>query len=440
MKKLIATLLVITLIALTSISAFAFPSMHITAETHPFEMPRTTWHDGTVAVTGFSEEGDFDFVDVRIRGRGNSTWYADWAPVKRPLRLRFDQQPRSMFGSEYAARDWILLSNHRDGSLLRNYAAFDFTRRMDTDMQYVPMAQNFHMYINGEYYGIYLLTDERDVNPGRMDLTFNEDPALSDFFLEFCIRLPYEGGTENDHYVMVNDRPYDIRFPGSGSQRRAQAEHLRDYLYQVSNAIQSRDFDLITSLIDIDTFVDFYIVAELFHNQSLHYSSTFMYITDKGEGRRLFMGPIWDFDADYGGPIRRSVMARNPITHSPLPPNYWYSNLLAVPQFSAAVTTRWNQLVADGVPQATVAQVRHVATTHRADFERNIQRFPTFERYTRNYERDARNFADWMENRISWLNLHFNGQSEIFTTLWASTWYNWLLFFFGFGFIWMWFC
>ena len=28
---------------------------------------------------------------------------------------------------------------------------------------------------------------------------------------------------------------------------------------------------------------------------------------------------------------------------------------------------------------------------------------------------------------------------EIFSTGWASTWYNWLLFFLGFGFIWMWF-
>jgi len=402
-----------------SASEWGLPSMHITADNHPFHMPRTQWHDGMVAVTGFSEDGDFDFVDVRLRGRGNSTWYQDWALEKRPLRLRFEAEPRSMFGSEYIARDWILLADARDPTLLRNYSAFDFTRRMGTNMQYVPMAQQFHLYINGEYKGVYLLTDERDVNDGRMDLTFNEDPALSDFFLEFCVRVPNEGGTEGDHFVMVNGKPYDIRFPTSGSQRRAHAQHLQDFLYEVSEAIRYGCWCRVEHLIDLDSFVDFYLVMELFHNKSINYSSTFMYITDKGNGQQLFMGPIWDFDHVYDGTPWHLVLSPPFPQHSS--GNYWFRNLLAMPEFRAAVRTRWNQLMVDGIPQATVARVRYLADTYSEDFARNFERQTFFD----NHQRSVRHYTRWLDMRICALNRHFNARTPSLHTRWPNTQLNW---------------
>ncbi|MCL2447216.1 MAG: CotH kinase family protein [Oscillospiraceae bacterium] len=437
--KVIAVLLVLVLGAqvfglsasATQAQTWGLPSMHITAENHPFHMERATWHDGMVSVSDFSAEGDFEPVDVRLRGRGHSTWWANDAARKRPLRLRFEQEHRSMFGSEYVARDWILLANHFDASLLRNYAALDFARRMGVNMQYVPMAQNFHLYINDEYAGVYLLTDERDVNPGRMNLTFNEDPALSEFFLEFCVRVPNEGGTEGDHFVMVNDRPYDIRFPGSGSQRRAHADHLRGFIYEVSEAIRDGCWCTIERLIDVDSFVDFYIVNELFHNRSLHYSSKFMNITMQDGRQRLAMGPIWDFDHNYGGGPRSLILSRSPLEPY-YEPNYWFPNLLQRPYFSEAVTSRWNQLVADGIPQATAARVRHMADTYRADFERNHAHFGI-----EGLERNTRSFVNWLETRTDFLTAHFNG-NMIFSTNWPATWVNWLLFFLGFGWIWMW--
>ena len=63
------------------------PVMHIYTPSSPF-VDRELWQNGSVSLTGAPEgEYNFDEVGARIRGRGNSTWWA--GPDKRPLRFRF---------------------------------------------------------------------------------------------------------------------------------------------------------------------------------------------------------------------------------------------------------------------------------------------------------------------------------------------------------------
>ncbi|MCL2195249.1 MAG: CotH kinase family protein, partial [Oscillospiraceae bacterium] len=369
---------------------WGFPSIHIFADNHPFHMPRAEWHLGRVTVPGWFED-----VEVGLRGRGHSTWYHHRSEEKRPLRLRFDNPNRALF-SDNAHRDWILLANHHDRSLLRTYAAFDFATRMGARMQYVPMAQNLHLYINGEYHGVYILTDERDVGPDRMNLTFNEDPALSEFFIEYCLRSFTSGDIENDHFVVVNGRPYDIRFPTSGSQRRAHAEHLQGLIYGVSEAIRYACWCILETYICVDSFVDFFLINEFMHNLSMHYSSTFMNFTVQEDGRQvLAMGPIWDFDHGYFGGARSSVLQRHGLLDGRRTQNYWFVTLMQRPQFRQLVAERWTQLMDDGVQHATIARVRHMAEYYNADFQRNHDAFG----WRTRHERSANELLDWMQRR-----------------------------------------
>ena len=69
--------------------------------------------------SGFAEIG---FTDAGIRGRGHSTWKWD----KKPWRVKFDSGV-SLFGL-HKAKDWVLLANYSDKSLIRNVVAFDMAR------------------------------------------------------------------------------------------------------------------------------------------------------------------------------------------------------------------------------------------------------------------------------------------------------------------------
>ncbi|MCL2447281.1 MAG: CotH kinase family protein, partial [Oscillospiraceae bacterium] len=289
--------------------------------------------------------------------------------------------------------------NGPDNTQLRTHMAMDFNRRMNTNMHYVSIAQPVHVYVNGEYVGIYTLTDERDASPGRMDLHLRENPADSDFFVEYCFRIPEPGDVEGNHFVKVNGRGYDIRFPENGAQRREHAPYIQAYLYRVSEAIRARDFDALTSLIEVSTFVDYYIILEFFHNLTHQHSNVLMSLSGEGDQRLLRMGPIWDFDSyfqDLPYNLDQLVCPTSSII-SQRDPNYyfyWFGNLVRIPEFAELVRERWAQLRADGIPQQSIDQMRHMAETYRADFER--------------YRGDAifnavQEHTEWFEARMEWL-------------------------------------
>jgi len=388
-----------------------FPSLHIYSELDPFDIDRELWHDGHIGN-----------LSVRLRGRGNSTWWN--GPDKRPLRFRFEQ-PMSVLGSENIARDWILLANHFDKSLLRNYAALNFAGMLG-GMDFVPSATNLHLYVNGEYMGVYLLTDERDVGPGRMELEWNEDPSLSGFFLELDARAP-DGGTEDEDFVMVNGMAFDLRWPGSSLMTPEHVEYVKDYLEAVSLAVRSQNFEEIVELIDITTFVDFYLVQEFFKNADVHSLSVFMHIKGEGDERRLFMGPVWDFDIAAGN-LREQMLGEGPENLYAAIVNYWYRNLMNTPEFFDAVVTRWNEIRDEAVAQ-TIALVQETAIRYQAEFERNFERHPIMgvEKWSTPDEilmiEDFMSHVDylinWMQGRADWLDDAFNGRIPDFDPLWA---------------------
>jgi hypothetical protein len=331
-----------------------------------------------------------------------------------------------MLGSDFIASDWILLPDHFDTSLVRNYTAFYFARQMNTSMRYVPGGQHVHLYINGEYVGVYLVTDERDND--RMDLTWHDDPSLSDFFLEMCRRVPGEGGVQNRDWVNVHGSPFDIRMP-SAYRSPVHAEYIRNYLVTVFNTIGSQIFEEIIMVIDLETWVDFIIINEITRNHSIGYSNVFMYTQGHGNSRMLYLGPVWDFDLSMGrffpysqhteGLLITDIYSNN---NSFTPFRFLYHHLMDVPEFRNAVEDRWNELVLESVPELTISHIMDLVTEYEYDFNRNFVRHPVFGIMfgaigghtppeileIHSFTGQVEFLADWLSRRVEWLDAYFN--------------------------------
>ena len=396
----------------------SLPILRIETYYDPFTQERTFWHYGTIALTGACDERDFEDVNIRVRGRGNSTWWRGMG--KRPLRFRF-REARPVL-SENTGRDWILLANHFDRSLLRNYAALTLGNKLD-GLSFTPVPHHVQLYVNGEYMGVYLLTDERNTEPGRLNITWDEDPAESGFFLELDARA-YQTGILNETYIIVSGLYYDLRYPDDLLPEHV--EYVRAYLEVVSYAIRRQSFDELLTLIDLDSFVDFYIVQEFFKDIDARDLSTFMYISGSGENRRLFMGPIWDFDLAAGN------AANQPLGYGPeglyvAEFNYWFRNLMRRPEFFEAVQTRWNGIRHNEFAE-TLEHVRHVATYYQNEFERNFIRHPNaFRRAFMPTPREileidyfmghVEHLLNWMETRANWFDEFLNGDMAFYDHL-----------------------
>jgi len=393
-----------------------FPSVHITTYYNPFTVEREFWHDGTVSITGAATGQNFTDSSAQIRGRGNSTWRN--GQDKRPLRIRFDTE-QAILGSDYEATDWILLANHFDRSLMRNYAALHLGGLL-SGLCFTPVSNHIHLYVNGEYMGVYNLTDERDVNPGRMQLDRSSTPGRSDFFFELDARASTDG-VLNETFIRVNGLNYDMRFPGSSRRTPEHVEYLYNYISSVSYAIRNQSFDEVLALIDLDSFIDFYLVHELFKEYDVvNQLSIFMYIQGRGEDRRLFMGPIWDFDLAAGN-FKNQPLGRGPEDLYVAVFNYWYRYLMHRPEFFDAVVDRWNE-IADREIAQTIEHVRHTATRYQAEFERNFERHPIMGVAIENVMTppemlEVEDFMghvewllDWLEARVIWMDDFFNGR------------------------------
>ena len=394
-----------------------FPTLYITSAQHPFhvephayndEIPfwhaqRITWHDGFVTLSG-----EIENAGVQLRGRGNSSWWG--APEKRPLRIRF-HEPQVLIESGYAHRDWILLANAFDHSMLRNYFVLRLANLMG-NTGFVPSSRFVHLYINGSYVGVYQLTDERDVGEGRLELLPHPNPAISEYLLELDRR---------SDSIEVYYRNYRIRFPSENNQTQQHVEYVKDYLYAVSNAIRARDWLAITMLIDVPSFVDFYIIQEFTKDVDVAFSSKFMQIRSTDSERRLYLGPVWDFDLSLGLIFHEHHEAG--IDNSPegiwaAKANYWFENLIEIPEFREAVVGRWKEVTEHYIP-LSMEDALYMANTHQEDFERNFSIHSIAVLYSLRLG-EAKQFETYMEHVVFLIDFivdRANWLDEYFTTL-----------------------
>ena len=416
--------------------AVDFPALHLTSQYDPFTVERTFWHDGTLSVTSTVEEYAFTDAAVRIRGRGNSTWVQ--GADKRPLRLRF-AEPIHLFDSDYAHRDWILLANHFDTSLMRNHMALHLASLLD-GLDFTPSSRFVHLYVNEMYMGVYELTDERDVASGRAPLIFDADPTISEYFFELDGHLlgwQAADNVEGEDFFTIDDMAFDIRYPSSRDWS-GHLEYLHDFVQNVHDTIYSRDFDAIAALIDLPSFIDFYLVQELTKNADVSAFSVFMTLRGQGEQRRIYFGPVWDFDRSSGNVL----ISPEPDYIFAAAQNTWFRELLEVPEIFTLVAARFNE-IRDVQIADTIAHVRALAVQYEHSFDRNFDRHPnllgqphrpTPEKLWRidSFMGHVDYLTAWLEARILWLDDFFNERpttdtlwfDEPFDLFWALVLYH----------------
>jgi len=392
-----------------------FPTLHINTAQHPFDMERGFFHwiDGSISLEGM-QVYDFVEMDVRVRGRGNTTWM--WAPEKRPLRLRF---PRPVYfpGSLYAHQDWILLANHFDVSMLRNHAAFYLSNLM-CNIPFTHVSHFVHVYINGVYYGVYELTDERDTGPGRANLHLNTNPALSEYLFELDGHL-WGRGMRGEivpgvDFFSVDGRDYDLRFPRQ-QDWNGHREYLQAFVYRVSDAIHTQDYETIRAVIDVESFIDYYLVMEWMKVADVGWFSVFMSVRGVGDERRLHFGPVWDFDRSAGHMPEEA----EPEGLWAARVNRWFYSLLAVPEIAALRTERWNEIYAEKIP-AAIENIRFMFERYEQEFARNFVLHDVFGRPMRvspyeiwglpDHAAHVAFLIEWLEIRSRWLDDAFNGR------------------------------
>ena len=258
--------------------------------------------------------------EAKIRGRGNTSWDSP----KKPYRLKFENEI-DLFGNG-SARTWTLIANYTDLSLIRNYLAYSVASIFDsqgytTDMQFVEF------YVNNEYLGVYLVCEQIEVHPNRINID-SSDEIDTGYLIELDSRRDGKGFYLNDEYYVIKSPDTD-----DGLFTDEHTTFIKGYLEACLEALANDDYKRIEELIDTRSFAQAYIVFELFKCVDVGYASFYMH---KDTGGKLRCGPVWDFDRSLGitghnkdAEDYASLWAKNE--------NAWFNMLLSHSEFTSLV-------------------------------------------------------------------------------------------------------
>ncbi|MBR4181057.1 MAG: CotH kinase family protein [Candidatus Methanomethylophilaceae archaeon] len=330
-----------------------FPSVYIDA----FGSDVTSRDDYMpCSITVDSESHRMAGVEAGIKGRGNSTW----EQPKKPYTVKFEEKI-DLFGNG-PAKTWVLLANHLDKSMVRNYLAYEVAEAVGAE--YTTTTQFVNLFLNGEYLGIYLVAEKVQIGKERVDV------GGSGFIVEMDSHAASEG-EEGVDYFAVDGRNYSVTDPDCTPE---QVEEIRKFMAEVWDAVGSGDWKRVQEALDVRSFALTYIVEELFHDVDVDLSSFYLH---KGRDGRLHSGPIWDFDLCAGNYNTRS--SNDPDRLYAAWKSVWYSSLLEYDEFRALVS----ETVAEKEDyiRLAIGNGLEYASRHGGEFVRNFEKWDVLDKH-----------------------------------------------------------
>lgn len=325
---------------------------------------------------------------LEIRGRGNSTWNFP----KKPYKIKLGEDA-ALVGTT-PQEDWVLLANAADRSALRTHTAFAVADR--TRLAWTPQSRFVELVLNGASQGMYQLTEQVEVKPGRVELS---DDA---YLLEINERFVRDG----DRGFRTVRRRTPIVFKDPDDPERGDIIRVRRHVQAFEKVLYGKRFTDpkrgYRPYVDLGSFIDWYLVEELFRNQdSNFFSSVYVSWTPGG---RLEMGPVWDFDLSAGTGFRRDTSPQG--WHTRLG-THWVARMMKDPDFASRVKQRWSTIRPR--VERLVSQLPAAATPLRATAEADWAQWHSGvelvagSRHAESFDGEVAFLRDWLTQRIAWM-------------------------------------
>jgi CotH kinase protein len=339
---------------------------------------------------------------------------------------------RSLLGMPKES-DWILLAPYTDKSLLRDVAAFGLGARFDW-MDYTPRAQVVEVMVNGNYRGIYILTEKIKRNNDRVPVERNV--PSHDVTGGYIIKID-KGNTNvpNESWAshIQSNNGGQIRFlyhyPAPEKITQPQMTYIQGFLRQFEDVLRSPQYrDPVVGYqkyIDTESFIDYMLHTEVTRNVDGYRISTFLYKDRDSIDTKLHMGPVWDFNialgnADYCDGGRTSGWAWDfnrvcPSDYWFVP--FWWERLLQDSAYVAKTKARWTELRATTLSDAAVTSLYDSLSTlvSGAPQQRNFERWPIMGTYQwpnayvgATWQDEYNYLKRWTLERLAWMddNIH----------------------------------
>lgn len=307
------------------------PIIDIEIENNAAVVSKNEYVNGRIKIYNCPELGIISDNDMKIRGRGNATW----SFPKKPYKIKFKTK-QSPFGFPLE-KDWILLAEYRDRSLLRTAIMAEVSKAAGID--YTINYKHVDLYLNHEYMGTYLLTDQIEKSKERIDV--NKDGFIIEHD-SYYYNEPLFFTTDSLHFN------FTFKYPDADNESIIQGDDNFSFISSYINRMEEALLELAnkpsdlqyTNYIDVNSFVKFYLVVELTANFDPN-----RYYVMKSRDSLLKMMPLWDAEwslglYDPGWSTVPSNMSTTAFWRKP----YYFKYLFQSPFFIQTLKKEWLSL------------------------------------------------------------------------------------------------
>ena len=339
-----------------------------------------------------------------------------------------------MFGAA-ANKDWVLYASYPDATYMRNVLTYHQYAKM-TGL-WGAKCRYVELYIDGSYQGIYVFMDKITQDESRINV--NEDTGYIVKFDKTDIADRYSGkeGANEDYkrntfttsytgrtgistYNITVDQAFEIEYPErediaefdddgnvtNDAPWEAKVAEIKGIFENMEKAILANDYTTLATIIDYDSWADYFIMNEFSRNADAYRISCVFTVNSASD--KIVANPMWDYELGWGNQDTKTsglMVEDDQYYEDDFPTPFWWTGkgksgcngILGDCKFRAKVLERWEKHIGeDGALNSTVlnAKIDSLKTALSGS--------------STNTSVSTSSLKSWVTNRTSGLNTEFN--------------------------------
>ena len=437
--------------------ASAIPTMYLTSSDAAqgrdwVDASKSNAATGTMNLIGADGTPVYSGELKQIKARGNSTFtYAE----KKSYQIKL-AEPSDLLGKQEQVKTWVLLASYFDATQMHDKLIKDLAAELG--LAYTASCDWVNLYYDGEYRGVYLLSEKNSVGATSVAITDMEQAyerlnegygtdmttALAENSYGqqyqytkdltepenitggYLIELNHEMWDEVSGFKTRQGVAFNVKSPEWCGN--AAMKYISEYYQAFEDAVYATDdtgaytgYNASTGkyfydYVDMDSLVKVFLLQELALNCDGFISSVYFY---KDADGKMFAGPIWDQDMTFGTGWNKTNGAEIVDYH------YLAKALIRIPDFEAAVKEYYTNTFASEVrdllgSNGTIAR-QYALLKDNAAMNYTIWDYirignPEMEGHIWqgvSYQGVVDEMTTWIENRLANMDSRFNLQSIV---------------------------
>lgn len=305
-------------------------------------------------------------LPLEIKARGNWTRKGF---SKKPFKLKLGKK-QSLLGLTKSKHFAILAHADDIYGYMRNFTGFNLGKRIG--LPWTPWQQPVEVVINGDYRGLYFLTESIRVEADRVNIQELDDNVtdpslisggylveLDNYDEENQIRMEEKGQAPGLKDVLR------ITFDTPELYSDIQRRFVTDQFTAMNDAIGANS-DELWKYMDLDDAARYYVVEEILSHTEAYHGSTYLF-RDRGENQKWHFSPLWDCGNAFNGPTD------NYFTETVTWGNTWIASMRMNRKFMDKVRETWKWFMSNkynGIEDDLTEYANHLKAAANADYNR----------------------------------------------------------------------